>query len=37
MTATGVGLSLALNTAVASADHLVATQRISPAAEEAKG
>jgi hypothetical protein len=37
MTATGVGLSLALNTAVASANHLGAMQRISPAAEEAEG
>ncbi len=37
MTATSAGLSLALNIAVASADHLVATQRIFLAGEEAKG
>jgi hypothetical protein len=37
MTATGAGLSLALNTVVASVDHLAATQRISPIAEEAEG
>jgi hypothetical protein len=37
MMAIGAGLSLALNTAVASADHLAATQRIFPAAAEAEG
>ncbi len=37
MTATDVGLSLVFNTAIASADRLAATQRISPTAEEAKG
>ncbi len=37
MTATGASLSLALNTTVASTDHLATTQHIFPAAEEAKG
>jgi hypothetical protein len=37
MTATGVSLSLALNTAVASTDHLVTMQRISFVVEEAEG
>jgi hypothetical protein len=37
MTATGAGLSMVLNTIVASTDHLAAMQHISLVAEEAKG